>query len=143
MVRRQRFSNLLAGLNYLRPVTGGTVSAEAPAGTPLRNFQEYRAGRTRRTITRTAASNPGASKERYLELFSADFVDATAKTSVSGRAVSTGLTQIAGLTPTILGWAETGTAKFNGEFIPLFSSNRCWRRNTATFRNYRVTETKS
>jgi hypothetical protein len=57
----RRFNNLDAALKYLRP-PGATEEAEipdAPAGTQLRQYQDFKAGKRVVSYTRAAASLPG------------------------------------------------------------------------------------
>ena len=128
MGRRRRFSKLLGGLNYLRPIGGG-VSPEAPSGTPLRNFQEYRAGRVNRTVTRSATSNPGVKTLYRLELFSLATTNDTADYKVGQRARD-GLSQIQGLTLQLLGLTLSvpggDPPQFSGRFSP--AKVTCFRR---------------
>lgn len=52
----RRFNNLDAALKYLRPAnaTPDALTPDAPAGTPLRNYQEYKAGQ--RVTTRDGST---------------------------------------------------------------------------------------
>lgn len=143
MSRRQRFGNLLAGLNYLRPITGGSVSGEAPVGTPLRNFQEYRAGRVRRTVTRAENSYPGRRSNYKINLFSEPNTSNLAITTLGSRARGnlTGLSldlDVLGLEAIATG--QTVTPQFTGRFTP--AKVTCFR-STATGRgtptNSRIT----
>lgn len=57
----KRFNNLEAALKYLRPVgaTEETEVPDAPAGSQLRQFQDYKGGKRVVTYTRASNSNPG------------------------------------------------------------------------------------
>ncbi len=57
----KRFNNLDAALKYLRPVGANdtTEIPDAPTGTQLRNYQDYKAGKRMVTYTRATGSNPG------------------------------------------------------------------------------------
>ncbi len=57
----KRFNNLDAALRYLRPASTGEdgVIPDAPTGTPLRKYQDWKAGKVDIDYTRAAASNPG------------------------------------------------------------------------------------
>lgn len=57
----RRFNNLDAALKYLRPVgaTEDTEIPEAPVGSQLRRFQDYKGGKRAVTYNRAASSNPG------------------------------------------------------------------------------------
>jgi hypothetical protein len=57
----RRFNNLDAALRYLRPAGQGEdgVVPDAPANTPLRKYQDWKAGKVDIDYTRAAASNPG------------------------------------------------------------------------------------
>jgi hypothetical protein len=54
----KRFRALEQGLKYLRVGTSDT-NPQAPAGTPLRQYQDWKAGTRTITYTREAASKPG------------------------------------------------------------------------------------
>lgn len=120
MPRRQRFANLNAALNYLRPASGGGVSPEAPAGTPLRNYQEYRAGRVRRTVTRQTTSNPGIRSDYDILLFGEDTANDSAIIGVGSRAAGSlplGTIGLAQLGLTLRGGSSTAP-EFAGVFAP-------------------------
>lgn len=57
----KRFNNLDAALKYLRPASSGQdgVVPDAPAGTPLKKYQDWKAGKVDIDYPRTASSNPG------------------------------------------------------------------------------------
>jgi hypothetical protein len=57
----KRFNNLDAALKYLRPASSGSdgVIPDAPAGTPLKKYQDWKAGKVDIDYPRTASSNPG------------------------------------------------------------------------------------
>lgn len=57
----KRFNNLNAALKYLRPTTSTEdgVVPDAPAGTPLKKYQDWKAGKVDIDYTRAASSNPG------------------------------------------------------------------------------------
>lgn len=117
MGRRQGYNNLRAALNYLRPLAGGTTSAEAPSDTALRRYQEYRAGRTRRTITRAATSRPGIKTDYTIQLFGEDAGNDSAIALVGARAIA-GLNEVSLELP-VLGL----TARAAGADPPDFSGN--------------------
>ena len=57
----RRFNNLKSALRYLRPpgANANSVVPDAPEGTQLRKFQDYRAGKVVVKITRATDSLPG------------------------------------------------------------------------------------
>jgi hypothetical protein len=57
----KRFNNLDAALKYLRPASAGSdgVVPDAPAGTPLKKYQDWKAGKVDIDYPRAASSNPG------------------------------------------------------------------------------------
>jgi hypothetical protein len=57
----KRFNNLEAALKYLRPpgANDTTEIPDAPSGSQLRKFQDYKAGKRMITYTRATGSNPG------------------------------------------------------------------------------------
>ncbi|MBD2360051.1 hypothetical protein H6G36_02355 [Anabaena minutissima FACHB-250] len=57
----KRFNNLDAALKYLRPATVGEdgVVPDAPAGTPLKKYQDWKAGKVDIDYPRAGSSNPG------------------------------------------------------------------------------------
>jgi len=57
----KRFNNLDAALKYLRPASSGQdgVVPDAPAGTPLKKYQDWKAGKVDIDYPRSASSNPG------------------------------------------------------------------------------------
>ncbi|MDZ8071140.1 MAG: hypothetical protein RMY64_36925 [Nostoc sp. DedQUE08] len=57
----KRFNNLDAALKYLRPTSSGEdgVVPDAPAGTPLKKYQDWKAGKIDIDYPRSASSNPG------------------------------------------------------------------------------------
>ncbi len=57
----KRFNNLDAALRYLRPTASGSDGAvpDAPAGTPLKKYQDWKAGKVDIDYPRAASSNPG------------------------------------------------------------------------------------
>ena len=57
----KRFNNLDAALKYLRPTstTDDGVVPDAPAGTPLKKYQDWKAGKVDIDYPRAASSNPG------------------------------------------------------------------------------------
>lgn len=57
----KRFNNLDAALKYLRPTSAGEdgVVPDAPTGTALRKYQDWKAGKVDIDYARSASSNPG------------------------------------------------------------------------------------
>lgn len=103
----KRFNNLDAALKYLRPTTAaeGDEIPDAPAGTPLKKFQDYKAGKVDLDYPRAAASLPGEFNIIALKPFSLP-ADADAyRTTISDRAA--GQYSLFGLTDTELGIDET------------------------------------
>lgn len=64
----KRFNNLKAALKYLRPVgaTEGSIAVDAPEGSQLRHFQDFKSGKLTIKIIRAADSLPG--DETYCSL---------------------------------------------------------------------------
>ncbi len=56
----KRFNNLDAALKYLRPASAGDdgVVPDAPANTPLKKYQDWKAGKVDIDYPRAASSNP-------------------------------------------------------------------------------------
>lgn len=67
----KRFNNLDAALKYLRPPTApeGELAPDAPTGSQLRKYQDYKAGKVSVTYTRATSSNPGNIDEVSLQTF--------------------------------------------------------------------------
>lgn len=82
----KRFKNLNAALNYLR--TPGTEdNPDAPANTPLKQYQDWRKGARNVTYTRDAASLPGELLPVALQPFGLALEDATlTRVPISKRA---------------------------------------------------------
>ncbi|MTJ11847.1 hypothetical protein FJR11_04395 [Anabaena sp. UHCC 0187] len=86
----KRFNNLDAALKYLRPVnaTAETEVPDAPAGTPLRKYQDYKAGKVAITYTRATASLPGDIKVIALKPFAFPAASTLVlKSGISNRAL--------------------------------------------------------
>ena len=118
MARKNRFGDLQRALNLLRPTGAGSTtgdSPDAPAGTRLRFFQDWRKGPRAVTYTRTPDSRPDKLVERRIELFNAGSTNNVAKALVSQRANSAIGT--VGLSPASLGFVTTA-ASYPGKFIP-------------------------
>jgi hypothetical protein len=85
----KRFNNLDAALKYLRPAssTDDGVIPDAPAGTPLKKYQDWKAGKVDIDYPRAAASNPGKIEKISVKPFG-EPVASTSEylTSISGRA---------------------------------------------------------
>ncbi|HAX78980.1 MAG TPA: hypothetical protein DCY88_24950 [Cyanobacteria bacterium UBA11372] len=118
MARKKRFSALQRALNLLRPQgTAGESgqTPDAPAGTRLRYYQDWRKGAREVSYTRVAASNPGKLESTTIELFTIGGTNnkATAKYSKRSGDVVTNI----GLSPTALGYG-TVAANFLGNYVP-------------------------
>lgn len=99
----KRFNNLDAALKYLRPpgATEGTAVPDAPANTQLLKYQEYKAGKTIISYTRSATSNPGGLQGAALKPFALATADTTQfLVQVSERAITN--ISAAGVTATVL-----------------------------------------
>lgn len=87
----RRFNNLDAALKYLRP-PGANESSEvpdAPIGTQLRNYQDYKAGKKVIKITRSADSLPGDIKSCALKPFGEPAASTTKfLVDISGRSLT-------------------------------------------------------
>ncbi len=104
----KRFNNLDAALKYLRPpgATSGTTPVNAPAGSQLGEYQDFKAGKKIITYDRDAASKPGNLGEALVKPFA--FAAADAKVFIvdySARA-KTALAN-AGLSDAVLGHEAT------------------------------------
>jgi hypothetical protein len=87
----KRFRNLTAALKYLRPAsaTEDTPLPDAPAGTPLRKFQDYKAGKVDLDYSRTSGSLPGDIKIVTLKPFAlAAASTVLLKTTISNRSLT-------------------------------------------------------
>jgi hypothetical protein len=82
----KRFNNLDAALRYLRPASAGEdgVVPDAPAGTPLRKYQDWKAGKVDIDYPRAASSNPG----RLNRISVKPFALAAASTAEYGTVIS-------------------------------------------------------
>lgn len=86
----KRFNNLDAALRYLRPTSAeeGAEIPDAPTGTPLRKYQDYKAGKVDLDYPRAATSLPGNLKVITLKPFALAAADTTViKSSISARAL--------------------------------------------------------
>ncbi|PAX60043.1 hypothetical protein [Brunnivagina elsteri] len=98
----KRFKSLNAALKYLRaPGAGGTTTTpvNAPAGSQLAEYQEYKSGKKVITYTRDAASKPGQLDEVKILPFaeaatSTDFLLVSFSKRASGQFSATGLTAL-------------------------------------------------
>ena len=100
----KRFNNLDAALKYLRPTgaTEGTPVPDAPAGTPLAKYQDYKAGKVDLDYPRASGSLPGEINIVVVKPFALPSADTTAlRTTLSGR--SQGQFSTYGLTDAELG----------------------------------------
>lgn len=87
----KRFNNLDAALKYLRPTTATDdgVVPDAPAGTPLKKYQDWKAGKVDIDYPRTATSNPGRLEKVAIKPFALPSASAIEySTSISARAQS-------------------------------------------------------
>ncbi|WP_138500900.1 hypothetical protein [Nostoc sp. PA-18-2419] len=87
----RRFNNLKSALKYLRPpgANENSVVPDAPEGTQLRKFQDFKAGKVVVKVTRNADSLPGDETSCSLKAF-ADLSTSTTRylVNISGRALS-------------------------------------------------------
>lgn len=109
----KRFNNLDTALKYLRPpgATDGAESPDAPTGSQLRQYQDFKSGKRVVSYIRSTGSNPGDIKSAALKPFALPSANTTSYLAeISNRA----LTNIgtAGLTTDILNIDTTpeGTA---------------------------------
>jgi hypothetical protein len=67
----KRFKSLDAALKYLRPpgLTSGTSSVNAPTGSQLGEYQDFKSGKKIVTYDRAASSRPGNLGEAYVKPF--------------------------------------------------------------------------
>lgn len=85
----KRFSRLNAALRYLQKTAGGEAE-DAPAGTFLAKYQDYKAGKVKIEYTRSDSSKPGSLEIKELEPFGVDpttFVPA--RVPISNRSLTT------------------------------------------------------
>jgi hypothetical protein len=74
----RRFSTLNAALKYLRTGDGADAPIpDAPAGTPLRLYQDWKAGKRQVNYTRESSSNPGGLDEARIKPFGLPAADTT------------------------------------------------------------------
>jgi hypothetical protein len=91
----KRFNKLNAALKYLRPLSGGENATvpDAPAGTALKKFQDYKSGKIKVEYTRSNSSKPGETLDVSLRPFAFPAADArTILTTISTRAKSSFVT---------------------------------------------------
>jgi hypothetical protein len=114
----RRFSTLNAALKYLRTGDGEDAPIpDAPAGTPLRLYQDWKAGKRQVNYTRESSSNPGNLDEARIKPFGLPSADTTlVLVDISRR--SSGKMQEAGLSPADLNIATTGEANRIYNFTP-------------------------
>lgn len=100
----KRFNNLDAALKYLRPATAGDdgVVPDAPAGTPLKKYQDWKAGKVDIDYPRAGTSNPGRIVKVAIKPFALPAAD-TDEYVVSISARAQGQYALFGLTAAILG----------------------------------------
>ena len=118
MARKRRFSDLQRALNLLRPAAGGGnegAAPDAPPGTRLRFYQDWKKGAREVTYTRQTSSNPGSFEERIIELFGAGTTENRALVPVSRRALD-GISNT-GLDITNLGYGGPD-ATYPGQVVP-------------------------
>jgi hypothetical protein len=87
----KRFGNLNAALKYLRPTSAaeGSPIPDAPAGTPLAKFQNYKAGKVDLDYPRGTASLPGDTKIVTLKPFALPAASTVLlKTTISNRSLT-------------------------------------------------------
>lgn len=104
----KRFNNLDAALRYLRPASAGDdgVVPDAPAGTPLKKYQDWKAGKVDVDYARAASSNPGSINKISVKPFALPAADTSEYvTSISNRAQSQ--YTLFGLAAATLGIEET------------------------------------
>jgi len=87
----KRFKNLESALKYLRPTSAaeGSEIPDAPAGTPLKKFQDYKAGKVDLDYPRATASLPGEINIVVVKPFALAVADTTkVRTKLSNRSQS-------------------------------------------------------
>lgn len=98
----KRFKNLDAALKYLRApsATAGTAPVNAPAGSQLAEYQEFKSGKKTVTYNRDAESRPGNLGEAYIKAFALPAADTKvflvdfsnrAKTAIANTGVTNAL----------------------------------------------------
>ncbi|YAF95173.1 MAG: hypothetical protein AB3A66_21755 [Nodularia sp. CChRGM 3473] len=100
----RRFNNLDAALRYLRPTGqgGDGIVPDAPAGTPLKKFQDWKAGKVDIDYPRAASSLPGRINRIAIKPFALPTASTDEYlTTISNRAQ--GQYALFGLSTTILG----------------------------------------
>ena len=91
MPRKKRFGDLQRALNLLRPATSGDTTGappDAPAGTRLRLYQDWRKGAREVTYTRADNSRPISLDTVVIELFGVSGTANKASVPVSRRAMN-------------------------------------------------------
>lgn len=138
----RRFNNLDAGLRYLRPVGSDpdAIVPDAPTGTALRKYQEYKAGKVNIDYPRAAGSLPGELNIIVLKPFGLPAADTgNYRTSISNR--SAGQYSTFGLTALELGIDTTlqDTDKDAAGYIPAKAICRNITGTTASSKTSKVT----
>jgi hypothetical protein len=114
----RRFKTLDAALKYLR--TGDDANAaipDAPAGTPLKLYQDWKAGKRQVSYTRESTSNPGSLDEARIKPFGLPTTDTTlVLVDISKRSLDA--IQRTGLAVTDLNIIATGDANRIYNFTP-------------------------
>ena len=118
MGRKDRFGDLQRALNLLRSATSNDNEGEAPdapPGTRLRFYQDWKKGGRTVTYNRQSSSNPIKLEERVIELFGAGATNNKASVPISKRSLD-GIANT-GLDTTDVGYAASG-ANYAGQVIP-------------------------
>jgi len=100
----KRFNNLDAALKYLRApgATSGTTVIQAPAGSQLAEYQEFKSGKKIITYIRDAGSKPGNLGEAFIKPFGLPVGDAKIFIVDYSARAKTAMAN-AGLSDTVLG----------------------------------------
>jgi hypothetical protein len=114
----RRFKTLDAALKYLRTGDGETaVTPDAPAGTPLKLYQDWKAGKRQVNYTRESTSNPGSLDEARIKPFGLPTADTTlVLVDISKRSLDA--IQRTGLAAADLNIVATGDAERIYNFTP-------------------------
>ena len=119
MARKKRFRALKAALRYLKPTgtSGDGQAVAAPANTQLKKFQDYMGGSVNVTYgARASGSLTKGLGTKLIKLFGAGATNNLVEAKVSNRAVDK--IADAKIDTATLNWLTSGTAAYDGQFIP-------------------------
>ena len=121
MARKKRFRALKAALKYLQPTgtDGNGQAIAAPANTQLKKFQDWMGGSVDIEYgARPASSLTKGLTNRLIKLFGGEGTDNLANAKLSNRSALPANMTTAGIDATTLHWQTSGTANYDGDFVP-------------------------